>query len=242
MLRLRYRLRAVRTRDFVRASCLIGAIFLALVSTGTVTLPGVFSAGPVLRAAPPQGPPNPTQSSPIAIAHNGQFVVNVNPDANTITVVRPTPGQLHKIAEIAVGREPSSIAAHSDNNRVYVANALDGTVSKVNVPGQQVQKTIRVGAEPMAVALSPNGSRLYVANSASNNLMVVDTSSDSVIATVDLSPFGTAPRAIAVTNNGNNDDADETVFVSLFFGQLRPGKTAVQETEDDQRQGRVIAI
>jgi YVTN family beta-propeller protein len=115
-------------------------------------------------------------------------------------------------------------------------------VSKVNVPGQGLQKTIRVGTEPMAVALSPNGSRLYVANSASNNLMVIDTSNDSVIATIDLSPFGTAPRAIAVTNNGNKDDADETIFVALFFGQLRPGKTAVQETEDDQRQGRVVAI
>src|SRR5262245_38280635 len=242
MLRLRYRFGVLRTRDFVRASCLVLAIFLAVVggSLNSLKIPCGFSAG--LRAAPPFSPPDPTQSSPIAIAHNGQFVVNVNSDANTITVLRPTPHKLHKIKEIGVGREPASIAAHPDNNRVYVANALDGTVSKINVPGQHVQKTIRVGAEPMAVALSPNGGRLYVANSASNDLMVVDTSSDDVIATVDLSPFGTAPRAIAVTNNGNKDDSDETVFVALFFAQLRPGKTAVQETEDDQRQGRVVAI
>src|SRR5262249_3610213 len=154
-----------------RALCLVVAIFLALVSTGVFnlsTIPGVFPAGSVLKAAPRQGPPNPTQSSPIAIAHNGQFVVNVNPDANTITELRPTPGKLHKIAEIEVGREATSIAAHSDNNRVYVANALDGTVSKVNVPGRHVQSTIRVGVEPLAVALSPNGTRLYVANSSSN--------------------------------------------------------------------------
>jgi hypothetical protein len=64
----------------------------------------------------------------------------------------------------------------------------------------------------------------------------------SVIATIDLSAFGTAPRAIAVTNNGNTNDADETVFVALFVGQLRPGKGAVDEGQDDQREGRVIAI
>src|SRR5262249_22388253 len=98
------------------------------------------------------------------------------------------------------------------------------------------------GAEPMALALSPNATRLYVANSSSNSLSVIDTSIEKVIATVDLSPFGTAPRSIGVTNNGDTDDTDETVFVALFFGQLRPGKTAAQETEDDQREGRVVAI
>src|SRR5262245_8184584 len=246
MLHQRYRLLAIRTRDLARASCLLLAILLALFGAGSTNSLKIsrllFPARSVFGAVPPGGLQGPTQSSPIAIARNGQFVVNVNPDANTITVLRPTPHKLIKIKEIKVGREPSSVAAHSDNNRVYVANALDGTVSKVNIPGQNVQKTIPVGVEPAALALSPNGSRLYVANSSSNNLMVIDTSSDSVIATVDLSPFGTAPRAIAVTNNGDQNDADETVFVALFFGQLRPGKTAVQETEDDQREGRVVAI
>src|SRR5262249_55541248 len=85
---------------------------------------------------------------------------------------------------------------------------------------------------------------LYVANSSSNNLMVFDTTpaKPTLVATVDLSAFGTAPRAIAVTDNGDNNDTDETIFVALFFGQLRPGKTAANETEDDPRAGRVGAI
>ena len=99
-----------------------------------------------------------------------------------------------------------------------------------------------VGAEPRAVAVSPNGDRLYVANSASNSLTVVDTKKDDIIATVDLSAFGTAPRSIAVTNNGNKVDTDETVYVGMFFSQLRAGKTAVQEGQDDQREARVVAI
>src|SRR5262249_22439075 len=129
--------------------------------------------------------------------------------------------------------------------KMYVANSFDGTVSVVELSLTfTVKSTFGVGAEPMAVALSPNGTRLYVANSASNNLMVFDTTTakPQLVATVDLSPYGTAPRAIAVTNNGDKDDTDETVFVALFFSQLRPGKTAAQETEDDQREGRVVAI
>jgi hypothetical protein len=72
--------------------------------------------------------------------------------------------------------------------------------------------------------------------------MVINTATRGLVATIDLSPFGASPRAIAVTNNGNNSDNDETVFVALFWGQLRPGKTAVDEGQDDQRQGRVVAI
>ena len=74
--------------------------------------------------------------------------------------------------------------------------------------------------------------------------MVFDTTPDTpqLVATVDLSPYGTAPRAIAVTNDGDSDDTDETVFVALFFGQLRPGKTFLEEGQDDQREGRVVAI
>jgi hypothetical protein len=89
MSRLRYRFSVLRTRDFLRASGLMLAILLTLAGTGAVNslhTPGVFSTG-ALAASPAAGLPNPTQSSPIAIAHNGQFVVNVNPDANTITVL-----------------------------------------------------------------------------------------------------------------------------------------------------------
>src|SRR5439155_7465664 len=58
---------------------------------------------------------------------------------------------------------------------------------------------------------------------------------------VDLAPFGTAPRAIAITNYGPKD-TKETIFVSLFFGPLRAGKSSLEEGQDDQREGRVVAI
>lgn len=186
----------------------------------------------------------PRQSSPIALSEDDQFLVNVNPDANSISLFHVAADALTKLAEILVGRDPSSVAFHPNNGTAYVANSLDGSVSVVDLMAFNAMSTFPVGSEPMAVVLSPNGTRLYVTNSASNNLMVFDTASmpPSEVASIDLSPYGTAPRAIAVTNDGDADDMDETIFVALFFAQLRPGKSAVEEGQDDQREGRVIAI
>jgi YVTN family beta-propeller protein len=184
----------------------------------------------------------PSQSSPIALSSNDRMLVNVNPDADTITLFNVTGNSMSKVAEIPVGGEPTSVALHPNGNKAYVANAFGGSVSVVNLNRQVVVNSFQVGSEPMAVALSPNGTNLYVANSASNNLAVVDTSTDAIVGMVDLSPYGTSPRAIAVTNDGDADDTDETIFVALFFGQLRPGKTSLDEGQDDQREGRVVAI
>jgi YVTN family beta-propeller protein len=183
-----------------------------------------------------------TQSSPIVVTANGQRLLNVNPDANSVSVFDVTVNPPAKLAEIAVGTDPSSVAVHPNGVKAYVANSFSGSVSVLNLTTLTVTGTITVGAEPTGVALSPNGTRLYVANAASNSLTVVNTATDAVVATVDLSAFGTSPRAVAVTNNGDANDTDETVFVALFFAQLRPGKTATEEGQDDQREGRVVAL
>jgi len=188
------------------------------------------------------GSTTPSQSSPIALSDDGHFLVNANPDEDSITIFNAESDKLYKVAEINVGREPVSVAADRGTRKVYVANSGDGTVSIVDLSSRKMVGSIPVGVEPSAVALSPNGGRLYVANSASNNLMVVNTANNQIVATIDLSPYGTAPRAIGITNDGDSDDTDETVFVALFFAQLRTGKTSAEEGQDDQREGRVVAI
>ena len=191
------------------------------------------------NTTPVPGVPS-TQSSSIALSVDGNFLVNVNPDAGTVSVFQPA--AMSKLAEITVGGDPQSVAIHPSQPRAYVANARSGTVSVVPLPNGPVSNTIVVGSEPMALALSPNGTRLYVANSASNTISVLDTSTNLVTATVDLSSFGSAPRGVSVTNNGNLIDTDETIYVAMFFAQLRAGKTFLDEGQDDQREGRVVAI
>src|SRR5262245_41186113 len=211
--------------------CSIGVVFFSLLS---LYLSGVALAVPV---------PGPLQSSPIALSNNGKRLLNVNPAADTVTLFKvKANGSLQKIAEIPVGDEPNSVAIHPNNKKAYVANALSGTVSILNLTSQTVTNTINVGVEPRALVLSPNGTQLYVANSSSNTLTVVDTATKTILTNFDLSSYGTAPRAIAVTNDGDADDTDETIFVASFFAQLRAGKTALEEAQDDQREGRVAGI
>ncbi len=203
--------------------------------------------GVVLAAVNPPAhangiPPGPVQSSPVALTLDGLGLVNVNPDANSITLFDVTTDTPVRLREIRVGQDPRSVAVHPSLARAYVANSGSENVSVVNLTTGNVSSQIPVGSEPSAVALSPNGTRLYVANSSSNTLSVIDTAGLNIIATADLSSVGTAPGAIAVTNDMDGDDTDETVFVALFFAQLRPGKSSVDEGQDDQREGRLVAL
>ena len=188
----------------------------------------------------PRATSGPLQSSPVAVSCDGALLVNVNPDANSITVFDATQPTLVKIAEIPVGHDPRSVAVLGST--AFVANAFDGTLSVVDLTSFYEVNTIDVGVEPMAVAPSANGSWVYVANSASNNMMTINVETGIIAQTTDLSAFGTAPRAIAVTNDGDLDDTDESIFVAMFYGQLRSGKTSTEEGQDDQREGRVVAI
>ncbi len=82
--------------------------------------------------------------------------------------------------------------------------------------------TIDVGTEPWAVVASPNGHFVYVANANDNTVQVIDTNTNTVIATI---PVGRSPRALAITNDGDADDLDETLYVPNFFARPRAGFT-----------------
>src|SRR5262245_11994732 len=184
------------------------------------------------------------QSSPIALTHDEQRLLCVNPESRTVSVFDVSGPVPVKLAEVKVGNEPSSVVVQPDDARAFVTNTLDGTVVPLDLATLKKKGKIRVGVEPTAAAMSPNGTRLYVANASSNTVSVIDATllKPLVVATVDLSAFGSSPRAIAVTDDGDADDSDETVFVPLFFAGLAPGKSSVEEGQDDQREGRVVAF
>jgi YVTN family beta-propeller protein len=167
--------------------------------------------------------------------------VNVNPDANSVSVFNVTTDQPQKISEITVGTEPRSVAIAPSGKAAYVANTVAGTVSVVDLGQLSVTATIPVGVEPIALALTPSGSFLYVADEISNDVSVISTLTNKVLTTIPLGAFGTHPRAIAITNGASTDQA-ETVYVTMFFGVMRPGHTALDEGQDDQREGHVVAI
>ena len=56
--------------------------------------------------------PGPRQSGPIALSDGGGFLLNVNPDANSVSLFDVSGDQLTKAAEIPVGHDPSSVTIH----------------------------------------------------------------------------------------------------------------------------------
>jgi YVTN family beta-propeller protein len=118
-----------------------------------------------------------------------------------------------------------------------VANAASGTVSVVALRGEDIYSVVSeipVGTEPRGCAVTPNRKRLFVSLYTEGAVAVIDTATRQVVGKV---PVGGQPWALAITNDGDRDDDDETVFVSQFFAELIAGGPG--EAFDDGKQAVV---
>lgn len=169
-------------------------------------------------------------------------ILVANRDVGTVTVLRVDYADglpaMTEVAEIPVGAEPWQVAIDGCSKTGYVVSRRDAKLVEIqdldtNAPikGGEVD----VGSEPTGLALSPNNGRVYVANWVEGTTSVVDTSSMTIETTIDLNqtladsgflgasvtarPALAHPRSIAITNDGDQDDTDETVVITEFFGQ-----------------------
>lgn len=178
---------------------------------------------PVLRRA--------SKSSTVAVSGDDKTAIMVNPEARSVTIfdaITQAPR-----ATITTGDEPSAVVIAPDDRTAYVANRASATVVKltgIDTAQPAVAATVDVGSEPTGLALSPTGATLFVAEFAESRVSSIDTAAMTIAKSVGVD----RPRAIAVTNNGDQSDADETVVVPSFYGE--PIGT---EATDTSRQGRV---
>src|SRR5262245_6564104 len=181
----------------------------------------------------------PTHSSTIALTRKDSLLLVVNRETNSLGILQVRKKKQDTktlLAEVGVGVDPRCVAVDAKGTVAYVTNGASGTVSVVSLTGKpafNVVATIPVGTEPRGCALTPNGKLLFVANHTSGNVSVIDTTTRAVVDTVEV---GGNPWAIAITNDNDKADDDETVFVTDFFSRLIEGK---QESFDDARQGKV---
>jgi YVTN family beta-propeller protein len=208
----------------------------ALLACGDVESPAVDAPPPPPDAgadapAPVAIASRPSKSSTIAITEDDSRVVMVNPEAGTVSVFDTATNA--RLAELAVGGEPSAVVIHPDGKRAYVAVRADATVVRIDdLDGTpRVSPPLAVGAEPTGLALSPTGATLYVAEWAEGRIAVIDTASFAEVGAI-TAPRN--PRGVAVTNDGDDDDDDELIVVPEFFGE----KAGVEAT-DGSRTGRV---
>jgi YVTN family beta-propeller protein len=177
--------------------------------------------------------PRASKSSTIALTTDDKYAVMVNPEDDSISIFATNPAV--KRVTFKTGTEPSSVVIHPDNSTAFVANRADANVVKlsgVNTNTPRIVGRVEVGSEPTGVALSPTGAKLFVAEWAEGRISVIDTATMRITGSIDAP---TNPRAVAVTNDGDNDDNDEFVIVPEFYGTPGPGP----ETADDSRTGLV---
>ncbi len=188
-------------------------------------------------ASAQSAPNGPTSSGPIGVSPDDKTVWVANPDSNSVSVINVENDANQLVAEIKVGDEPNNLAVSPNGQTVYVANTVSGSVSIINAATQKVVGTIFAGTEPYGLALTPNGSKLYVANARSNDVSVINTATNQVIRTI--TNVGDEPRGIAITSDGDADDADEKVYVTQFNGVDVPG---VLIGADNYKEGHVTVI
>jgi mono/diheme cytochrome c family protein len=206
-----------------------------------------------------------SHASMIGLSADDSRIIVANRYAGTATVFSvdytsdalPT---LAKVAEIAVGGEPSAVAIHPDGDTAFVLSRLDQKVTKITGLMSTPVKAgeVAVGSEPTGLAMTPLGSTLYVANWIDGTLTAVKTDTMAVTSTVDLnaalaaSPYPGAgltsrpalahPRAIAITNNGDMVEDDETIYVTEYYAQQKTPLAPDGSNADTNRVGVLYKI
>lgn len=218
-----------------------------------------------------QAPPAPTvfakgpsRGSAIAMSADDGVVVSVNRDAGSVTVFQvayPSDGAptLTKGAELQVGAEPWQVVLSPDGDAAFVVLRKDQKLVKItglrSTPS--VAGTVAVGSEPTGVALTPGGTRAWVANWVDGTLTGVDTATMQVASTLDLNaalvetrlvgdvkprPALAHPRSVAISNDADADENDESVYVTEYFAQRTAQEAANGANADTAKSGLVYKI
>jgi YVTN family beta-propeller protein len=120
---------------------------------------------------------------------------------------------------------PDDPTASSDDAVVNVLDTRTLQPLKQVVVASWIDANYRAGS---AIAVSPDGARVYAGNSNSRSIAVIDTKTDTALATIDMSAIENGyPSCIAVTPDGS------MVFVGTMSRTGEgPGKMVVIDTVD----------
>jgi hypothetical protein len=210
--------------------------------------------------------PGPSHGASVALSPDDSVAVVANRDVGSVTVLKMsyatgTPATAAVVGEVSVGAgsEPWQVVISPDNTTAYVVLRRDQKI--VEITGLQsvptLGRSVAVGSEPTAVALTPTGAKAWVANWVDGTIMGVDTASMAVASTVDLNAalvaYGTLgtvapraalahPRSLAITNNGDTSDDDESIYVTEYFGQTMTPEASDGSNADTHKVGLVYRV
>ena len=95
------------------------------------------------------------------------------------------PQRSRVVGHVRVGRRPVAVAI--GHGSVWVANADDGTVSRIRPDRREVIRTIGIGAPAIDLAVATDA--VWVANGSDGTVSRIDPRADAVVETIDLRGF-----------------------------------------------------
>ena len=197
LLRLEAATGAVKTRIPIRGevrglAASKGAVWVADAS-------GARQEGIVLRI-------DPKKKRMVARVRTGTWPAAIAADARGVWVVNTAPffkrGALVRISAatnraegrpVPLGPAPSGVAVGA--GAVWVADAIEGTVRRIDVARHRTIATVRVGRQPYAVAFAAGS--VWVTNSDDGTVARIDPSTNKVVARIRVArnPYGIAARS-----------------------------------------------
>ncbi len=116
---------------------------------------------------------------------------------------------LDVIQKIGVGAHPSAMLMDSSNERLFVTNSSENTVSVIDLSVLKISEVIDVGvvqhslpgSTPNALALSNDNKTLFVANADNNAIVVVTLSQDKPSIVKGFIPTGWYPTALECSDS-----------------------------------------
>jgi len=141
-----------------------------------------------------------------------------NKGSSEVTVIDVTAAVPSVVGHIAVGADPDSM--RFVGSRLWIANYLDGTISRIDTSSDTVISTVTVGSHPHGLADNPSSSLVLVANEASNTVTALSGSTGNVIPGAEAIPVGTFPQRIHITDDGKrayvpNEGSDSVTVIDL---------------------------
>lgn len=227
-------------------------------TTGTGAGDGAVDAGPRVLAK------DPSRGAAIAISEDDRTIVVANRDVGTVSVFRvalstdgSSPPQLTRLSELSVGAEPWQVVIAPDGETAYVVLRKDQKLVRITGLGTTpvLAGSVSVGSEPTGVALTPAGTTAWVTSWVDGTVVGIDTATMTKKSTVDLNgplavsgllgpdvsarPALAHPRSIAITNDGDEDESDESLLVTEYFAQ-RAEKTLADGSNADRTHVGVV--
>jgi YVTN family beta-propeller protein len=207
-----------------------------------------------------------SRGSAVALSSDESIAVIVNRDVGSLSVLELDASGAGRPAivstkELDLGKtsEPWQVVIAPDGDTAFVVLRREQKIVRVRYLSSEpeVDGGCDVGSEPTSIALTPTGKYAYVTNWNDGNLSVFDTSTLEKLPDIDLNPALVAtgylgevapraalahPRSITISNDFDDSDEDESLYVTEYFGQQVEAEAADGSNSDTRNVGILYKV